>query len=160
MGTSVSRAAGGYDYAPARVFGKRVGEETPRHVRQARDAARRAAASLRHAMGGGTHGRGRGGGGPPSRSVPEYSEDDAGGSRALASANRPTSAVDTPSGRVGMQLRDEFEALRCEYGELLDAAARGKNVADLSSKIESVIFKLERKSAIIARLHRSDHDGL
>ena len=160
VGTSVSRAAGGYDYAPARVFGKRVGEETPRHVRQARDAARRAAASLRHAMGGGTHGRGRGGGGPPSRFVPEYLEDDAGGSRALASANRPTSAADSPSGRVGMQLRDEFEALRCEYGELLDAAAKGKNVADLSSKIESVIFKLERKSAIIARLHRSNHDGL
>ena len=58
-----------------------------------------------------------------------------------------------------MQLRDEFEALRREYGELLDAAAKGKNVADLSSKIESVILKLERKSAIIARLHRSEHDG-
>ena len=56
-----------------------------------------------------------------------------------------------------MCIRDR---LRCEYGELLDAAAKGKNVADLSSKIESVIFKLERKSAIIARLHRSDHDGL
>ena len=147
VGTSVSRAAGGYDYAPSRVFGKRVGEETPRHVRRARDAARRAASSLRHATRGGVDG---------SDSF-EYDRD---GSRAsFVPASRPTSAVDSPSGRVGMQLRDEFEALRREYGELLDAAAKGKNVADLSSKIESVILKLERKSAIIARLHRSDHDG-
>ena len=147
MGTSVSRAAGGYDYAPSRVFGKRVGEETPRHVRRARDAARRAASSLRHATRGGVDG-------------PDSFEDDRDGSRAaFVPASRPTSAVDSPSGRVGMQLRDEFEALRREYGELLDAAAKGKNVADLSSKIESVILKLERKSAIIARLHRSDHDG-
>ena len=148
MGTSVSRAAGGYDYAPSRVFGKRVGEETPRHVRRARDAARRAASSLRHATTrGGVDG-------------PDSFEDDRDGSRAsFVPASRPTSAVDSPSGRVGMQLRDEFEALRREYGELLDAAAKGKNVADLSSKIESVILKLERKSAIIARLHRSDQDG-
>ena len=104
------------------------------------------ASSLRHATRGGVDGS-------------DSFEDDRDGSRAFVPASRPTSAVDSPSGRVGMQLRDEFEALRREYGELLDAAAKGKNVADLSSKIESVILKLERKSAIIARLHRSDHDG-
>ena len=64
--------------------------------------------------------------------------------------------MDSPSGRVGMQLRGEFETLRVEYGELLDAAARGVNVSNLSDKLESVILKLERKSAIIARLQRSD----
>ena len=144
VGTSVSRAAGGYEYAPSRRFGKRVGEETPRHVRQARDAARRAAASLRHAVptGGGRGERGGGGG---------YFSDDGG-----SSDSRYTSAMDSPSGRVGMQLRDEFETLRVEYGELLDAAARGVNVSNLSDKLESVILKLERKSAIIARLQRSD----
>ena len=55
-----------------------------------------------------------------------------------------------------MQLRDEFETLRVEYGELLDAAARGVNVSNLSDRLENVILKLERKSAIIARLQRSD----
>ena len=136
----MSRAAGGYEYAPSRRFGKRVGEETPRHVRQARDAARRAAASLRHAVptGGGRE-RGGGGGG--------YFSDDGG-----SSDSRYTSAMDSPSGRVGMQLRDEFETLRVEYGELLDAAARGVNVSNLSDRLENVILKLERKSAIIARL--------
>ena len=144
VGTSVSRAAGGYEYAPSRRFGKRVGEETPRHVRQARDAARRAAASLRHAVptGGGRGERGGGGG---------YFSDDGG-----SSDSRYTYAMDSPSGRVGMQLRDEFETLRVEYGELLDAAARGVNVSNLSDKLESVILKLDRKSAIIARLQRSD----
>ena len=144
VGTSVSRAAGGYEYAPSRRFGKRVGEETPRHVRQARDAARRAAASLRHAVptGGGRGERGGGGG---------YFSDDGG-----SSDSRYTYAMDSPSGRVGMQLRDEFETLRVEYGELLDAAARGVNVSNLSDRLESVILKLERKSAIIARLQRSD----
>ena len=144
VGTSVSRAAGGYEYAPSRRFGKRVGEETPRHVRQARDAARRAAASLRHAVptGGGRGERGGGGG---------YFSDDGG-----SSDSRYISAMDSPSGRVGMQLRDEFETLRVEYGELLDAAARGVNVSNLSDKLESVILKLDRKSAIIARLQRSD----
>ena len=137
VGTSVSRTAGGYEYAPSRRFGKRVGEETPRHVRQARDAARRAAASLRHAVPTG------GGGG--------YLSDDGG-----SSDSRYTSAMDSPSGRVGMQLRDEFETLRVEYGELLDAAARGVNVSNLSDRLENVILKLERKSAIIARLQRSD----
>ena len=142
VGTSVSRAAGGYEYAPSRRFGKRVGEETPRHVKQARDAARRAAASLRHAVPTGG-GRERGGGGG-------YFSDDGG-----SSDSRYTSAMDSPSGRVGMQLRDEFETLRVEYGELLDAAARGVNVSNLSDRLESVILKLERKSAIIARLQRS-----
>jgi len=143
VGTSVSRAAGGYEYAPSRRFGKRVGEETPRHVRQARDAARRAAASLRHAVPtGGGGGRGERGG---------YFSDDGG-----SSDSRYTSAMDSPSGRVGMQLRDEFETLRVEYGELLDAAARGVNVSNLSDRLENVILKLERKSAIIARLQRSD----
>jgi hypothetical protein len=144
VGTSVSRTAGGYEYAPSRRFGKRVGEETPRHVRQARDAARRAAASLRHAVptGGGRGERGGGGG---------YFSDDGG-----SSDSRYTSAMDSPSGRVGMQLRDEFETLRVEYGELLDAAARGVNVSNLSDRLENVILKLERKSAIIARLQRSD----
>ena len=166
VGTSVSRAAGGYEYAPARTFGKRVGEETPRHVRAARDAARRAAASLTlgamEGSGRGVDGRGRvlGGGGPRESQGSEgrFEDDRDFHPRAsFAPADRPMSAVDSPSGRVGMQLRDEFEALRCEYGELLDAAAKGKNVADLSAKIESVILKLEQKSAIIARLHRSDH---
>lgn len=142
VGTSVSRTAGGYEYAPSRRFGKRIGEETPRHVRQARDAARRAAASLRHAVPTGGGGERGGGGG--------YFSDDGG-----SSDSRYTSAMDSPSGRVGMQLRDEFETLRVEYGELLDAAARGVNVSNLSDKLESVILKLERKSAIIARLQRS-----
>ena len=53
-------------------------------------------------------------------------------------------------------MRDEFETLRVEYCELLDAAARGVNVSNLSDRLENVILKLERKSAIIARLQRSD----
>ena len=52
-------------------------------------------------------------------------------------------------------MRDEFETLRVEYGELLDAAARGVNVSNLSDRLENVILKLERKSAIIARLQRT-----
>ena len=153
VSVSVSRTAGGYEYAPNRKYGDGSAKENSlRALKASRAAARLAAASERQSESGteteNEH--------PTTKTTTSPAGNPSPGQAlrpprvARERAHSSTGAVATTRRHLDAALREDFDRLRSEYEDVLARATSGGGGEDLGEKLRSVVARLQEKSAQIA----------
>ena len=153
VSVSVSRTAGGYEYAPNRKYGDGSAKENSlRALKASRAAARLAAASERQSESGteteNEH--------PTTKTTTSPAGNPSPGQAlrpprvARERARSSTGAVATTRRHLDAALREDFDRLRSEYEDVLARATSGGGGEDLGEKLRSVVARLQEKSAQIA----------
>ena len=159
VSVSVSRTAGGYEYAPNRKYGDGSAKENSLRALKACRAAARAAAAWERRWESGSENDDaaaenrhptttrrstttQGGNPSPGRALrPPHAPRE--------SARSSTGAVATTRRHLDAALREDFDRLRAEYEDVLARATSGGG-GDLGEKLRSVVARLQEKSAQIA----------
>ena len=162
VSVSVSRTAGGYEYAPNRKYGDGSAKENSmRALKAARAAARAAAAWERRSESGNENENAAGNQHPTTTTTTRTTRTmTPGGNPSPGRALRPprapresarssTGAVATTRRHLDAALREDFDRLRAEYEDVLARATSGGG-GDLGEKLRSVVARLQEKSAQIA----------